>query len=224
MKPRIFSEIGPIEKVYVYSPGNEHNLVLPSDIQPYITKDENININKDFLLFDDIIDLKIAKKQHESFRDIINFYKTDSCIDLRNDFLSISENENILSKYPLINLMYPRDIAAIIGNQIYLTSSSSDVRKTENLLSENFFCNKPEFKESDYRPTYLIKLASDTYAKRLVAGRVDSKPVEVSWKIVSELDVLRHMNKKAHFKQVYQKSAALNFLQKEAEAQQFDDY
>jgi len=149
MKPRIFSEIGPIEKVYVYSPGNEHNLVLPSDIQPYITKDENININKDFLLFDDIIDLKIAKKQHESFRDIINFYKTDSCIDLRNDFLSISENENILSKYPLINLMYPRDIAAIIGNQIYLTSSSSDVRKTENLLSENFFCNKPEFKESE---------------------------------------------------------------------------
>ena len=57
-----------------------------------------------------------------------------------------------------------------------------------------------------------------------MAGRVDSKPVEVSWKIVSELDVLRHMNKKAHFKQVYQKSAALNFLQKEAEAQQFDDY
>ena len=149
MKPRIFSEIGPIEKVYVYSPGNEHNLVLPSDIHPYFIKDENININKDFLLFDDIIDLKIAKKQHETFRDIINFYKKDSCVDLRNDFLSISETKNIFSKYPLINLMYPRDIAAIIGNQIYLTSSSSDVRKTENLLSENFFCNKPEFKESE---------------------------------------------------------------------------
>ncbi|OUT40296.1 MAG: hypothetical protein CBB66_02865 [bacterium TMED6] len=149
MKPRIFSEIGPIEKVYVYSPGNEHNLVLPSDIHPYFIKDENININKDFLLFDDIIDLKIAKKQHETFRDIINFYKKDSCVDLRNDFLSISETKNIFSKYPLINLMYPRDIAAIIGNQIYLTSSSSDVRKTENLLSKNFFCNNPEFKESE---------------------------------------------------------------------------
>ena len=149
MKPRIFSEVGPIQKVYVYSPGNEHNLVLPSDIHPYFIKDENININKDFLLFDDIIDLKIAKKQHETFRDIINFYKKDSCVDLRNDFLSISETKNIFSKYPLINLMYPRDIAAIIGNQIYLTSSSSDVRKTENLLSENFFCNKPEFKESE---------------------------------------------------------------------------
>ena len=149
MKPRIFSEIGPIEKVYVYSPGNEHNLVLPSDIHPYFIKDENININKDFLLFDDIIDLKIAKKQHETFRDIINFYKKDSCVDLRNDFLSISETKNITSRYPLINLMYPRDIAAIIGNQIYLTSSSSDVRKTENLLSENFFCNNPEFKESE---------------------------------------------------------------------------
>ena len=149
MIPRIFSEIGPIEKVYVYSPGNEHNLVLPSDIHPYFIENENININKDFLLFDDIIDLKIAKKQHETFRDIINFYKKDSCVDLRNDFLSISETKNIFSKYPLINLMYPRDIAAIIGNQIYLTSSSSDVRKTENLLSENFFCNNPEFKESE---------------------------------------------------------------------------
>ena len=144
MKPEIFSEIGPIEKVYVYSPGEEHNLVLPSDIQPFLVQENNIVINKDFLLFDDIIDLKNARDQHETFMDIINFYNKDSCINIRKHFLAILENENISTNYPLINLMYPRDIAAIIGNQIYLTSSSSIVRKTENFLSESFFTNQPE--------------------------------------------------------------------------------
>ena len=36
MKPQIFSEIGPLEKVFVYSPGEEHNLVFPSDVQPFL--------------------------------------------------------------------------------------------------------------------------------------------------------------------------------------------
>ncbi len=145
MKPKIFSEIGPLEKVFVYSPGEEHNLVLPSDIQPFLYQNNQIKENENFLLFDDIIDLKLAKKQHEIFRDIINFYKENSCIDIRQDFLKISKNKNISSEFPLINLMYPRDIAAIIGNQIYLTSSSSIVRKTENLLSEIFFNNQPDY-------------------------------------------------------------------------------
>ena len=149
MKPSIFSEIGPLEKVFVYSPGEEHNLVLPSDIQPFLSKQGKIIENKNFLLFDDIIDLKIAKKQHQIFMEIINFYKEGSCVDVRESFLNISKNENISSEFPLINLMYPRDIAAIIGNQIYLTSSSSVVRKTENFLSESFFANKPDYKECE---------------------------------------------------------------------------
>ena len=149
MKPQIFSEIGPLEKVFVYSPGEEHNLVLPSDVQPFLYQDNQIKENKNFLLFDDIIDLKLAKKQHETFRDIINFYKEGSCIDIRKDFLKISKNENISSNFPLINLMYPRDIAAIIGKQIYLTSSSSIVRKTESFLSEIFFNNHPDYKECE---------------------------------------------------------------------------
>ena len=149
MKPEIFSEIGPLEQVFVYSPGEEHNLVLPLDVQPFLVKENQIVKNKEFLLFDDIVDLKIAKKQHQTFREIINFYKEGSCIDIRENFLNILESENISSKFPLINLMYPRDIAAIIGNQIYLTSSSSVVRKTENFLSESFFNNKSDYKECE---------------------------------------------------------------------------
>ena len=42
MKPEIFSEIGPLEKVFVYSPGEEHNLVSPLNIQPFILKDRSL--------------------------------------------------------------------------------------------------------------------------------------------------------------------------------------
>jgi len=62
---------------------------------------------------------------------------------------------------------------------------------TKNLLSEAdpktqriFREYKPAFKEAPYKATYEIKKASETYAKRLVAGRIDSKPVEVTWKVV----------------------------------------
>ena len=145
MKPSIFSEIGPLEKVFVYSPGEEHNLVLPSDIKPFVFEKDKIIENENFLLFDDIIDLKIAQKQHEIFMDIINFYKQDACIDIRKDLLNIAKEKDINSKFPLINLMYPRDIAAIIGESIFLTSSSSLVRRAENHLSESFFSDHPVY-------------------------------------------------------------------------------
>ena len=149
MKPKIFSEIGPIERVFVYSPGKEHNLVLPNDIQPFLEDNGSIYSNEDFLLFDDLMDLQIGKKQHEVFMDIINFYKEDSCINIRSDFQKVLDNENIKNDYPLINLMYPRDIAVIIGNQIYLTSSSNKVRKTENLITEIFFKNDSAYKDCE---------------------------------------------------------------------------
>tara|TARA_B100000029_G_scaffold516036_1_gene626260 strand:+ start:2797 stop:3933 length:1137 start_codon:yes stop_codon:yes gene_type:complete len=147
MKPQIFSEIAPLEKVFVYSPGDEHNLVLPSDIQPFFSKNNQIIENEEFLLFDDIIDLKLAKKQHQIFRDIINFYKEDSCIDLRLDLMEISQKINIKNQYPLINLMYTRDIAVIVGKSILLTKSSSIVRSEENILADYLFKNHPLFKD-----------------------------------------------------------------------------
>ena len=147
MKPQIFSEIGPLEKVFVHSPGEEHNLVLPSDVQPFLYQDSQIKENKNFLLFDDIIDLKLAKKQHEIFREIINFYKKDSCIDIRLDLEEIAKKTNIKNQYPLINLMYSRDIAVIIGNSILLTKSNTLVRSEENILSDYLFKNHSLFKD-----------------------------------------------------------------------------
>ena len=115
----------------------------------------------------------------------------------------------------------PRSYEATKQEEKYATQLLKDCN--DRRLKRIFRNYKPQFTGSTYRPTYLIKLASDIYAKRLVAERTDSKPVEVSWKVYSELDVIRHMNKKPHFKQVYQKSTATNFLRKEVERQCFED-
>ena len=140
MKPEIFSEIGPIEKVIVHAPGDEHNRVLPVHIQPYIEDQDKITKNKDFLLFDDIIDIKLAKEQHQTFKDIINFYRPGSCIELSSLFEDKQHFNDLLNdSYPLINLMYTRDIAAIIGNNIFLTCSHSTVRRKESELAEDLF-------------------------------------------------------------------------------------
>ncbi len=149
MKPNIHSEIGPLNKVFVFSPGDEHNDVLPINIQPYIKNNKKIVENQDFLLFDDIVNLKSAKTQHETFFDIINFYNRDSCYDLRADFLEIIDDLNIKIDYPIINLMYPRDISAIIGKLVLLTKSSSYVRSIENKITKHFFLNNKFFKDSE---------------------------------------------------------------------------
>jgi len=140
MKPEIFSEIGPIEKVIVHAPGDEHNRVLPIHIQPYIEDQDKITKNKKFLLFDDILDIKLAKEQHQTFKDIINLYKPNSCIELSLLFDDKQHFDNVLKdNFPLINLMYTRDIAAIIGNNIFLTYSHSTVRRKESELAEVLF-------------------------------------------------------------------------------------
>ena len=145
MKPEIFSEIGPIEKVIVHAPGDEHNHVLPIHIQPYIEDQNKIIKNKNFLLFDDIVDINLAKKQHQTFKDIINFYRPNSCIEISSLFDNKQHFNDLLEDdFPLINLMYTRDIAAIIGNNIFLTSSHSVVRRKENELAEYLF-NTPIF-------------------------------------------------------------------------------
>ena len=140
MKPEIFSEIGPIEKVIVHAPGDEHNRVLPIHVQPYIKNQDKITENEDFLLFDDIVDIKLAKKQHETFKDIINFYRPNSCIEISSLYKDKQYFDNLLKdSFPLINLMYTRDIAAIIGNNIFLTCSHSIVRRKESELAEDLF-------------------------------------------------------------------------------------
>ena len=115
----------------------------------------------------------------------------------------------------------PRDYDATQQEEKYATNllKECDDRRIKRIF-KNY---KPEFKESDYRPTYLIKLASDVYAKRLVAGRIDSKPIEVSWKIHTEENAVKFANRKTNLKNILKTSSATNFLIKETEDSQFAD-
>ena len=74
----------------------------------------------------------------------------------------------------------PRSYEETKQEEKYATNLLKDCN--DRRLKRIFRNYKPQFTGSTYRPTYLIKLASDVYAKRLVAERTDSKPVEVSWK------------------------------------------
>ena len=38
---------------------------------------------------DDIVDINLSKKQHQTFKDIINFYRSDSCIELNPQFFKL---------------------------------------------------------------------------------------------------------------------------------------
>ena len=72
-------------------------------------------------IFDDIIDIKLAKAQHQTFKDIINFYRPNSCIEISSLYEDKDSFDNLLEdRFPPINLMYTRDIATIIGNNIFL--------------------------------------------------------------------------------------------------------
>jgi len=115
----------------------------------------------------------------------------------------------------------PRSFEATQKEEKY---ASTLIKESGDKRIKRIFKNyKPEFKESTYRPTYLIKLASDVYAKRLVAGRIDSKPIEVSWKIHTEENAVKFANRKTNLKNILKTSSATNFLIKETEDSQFAD-
>ena len=77
----------------------------------------------------------------------------------------------------------PRSYDAMQQEELYAKKllKESDDRNTKRIFREY----KPEFLEADYRPTYLIKQASDVYARQVVAQRTNSKPAEVALKAVN---------------------------------------
>jgi hypothetical protein len=75
----------------------------------------------------------------------------------------------------------PRSSEAFEMEEKYTKTLLSEADpKTQRIFREY----KPTFNDAPYKATHEIKKASETYAKRLVAGRIDSKPVEVTWKVV----------------------------------------
>ena len=84
----VLSEVNPLRCVITHSPGREHEYITPNNLKEFINTANGIIDNPDFLLFDDIIDVQTAQKEHESLYNILHHFTNGNCIEF-TDILEI---------------------------------------------------------------------------------------------------------------------------------------
>ena len=172
---RVTSEVGRLRSVVCHAPGPELATVTPGNREDY--------------LFDDILDLELARQEHYVFTSILSrFTSVLEVADLLREALAVPEgrdellgaagdaireraegvpvdevvslfiegeehtggalahlvNESGYSLPPLPNLLFTRDSAAVVGEQVVIASMRHDVRWTEELLARVLFRHHPE--------------------------------------------------------------------------------
>ena len=192
----IRSEINQLNSVLVHTPGIEHSYLTPNNTFPYIKENDEIISNKNFLLFDDLIDLKKARSEHQQLKSILLKQTNGNCIEFSdlltdvlnnvdvkkqiiNDCIELeivssgnpfskekiqtlekmipgdltkvlisgrdSSTSTIYFKFPLVNLIFTRDIAVVIGSLIIVTWANKVVRNRENILAKYVFMYHEKF-------------------------------------------------------------------------------
>ena len=100
MQLNIKSEINPIRLVITHKPGNEHEHMTPSSLkEKMINANGNLIPNPDYLLFDDLIYLDKALKEHNELYDILHYYTDGNCyefIDLLEIIIQDNKIKNLL--------------------------------------------------------------------------------------------------------------------------------
>ncbi len=139
----IKSEISKISKVIVHKPGWSHDNMHPNHIQEYLG---NSKENPNYLLFDDLIDTKLATIEHEKFTNIIKLFTgQDGCVDLVHDIAFNLKLDGKIFKKILPNMIFTRDLGVVIGSKILIPWAAKQVRNTENefagLVFNEYFKN-----------------------------------------------------------------------------------
>ena len=130
---------------------NEHHQL--SKVLSFFTEPDNTIEFTDLLheiLKNDFIKQKLIKECSElefsSYNDNLNTKKFNELVNMTTDDLihvlltgSDLENQKTYFNYPIPNLIFTRDIAAVIGNTILLTWGRRRVRKRENILAKFVF-------------------------------------------------------------------------------------
>jgi len=101
MNLNIRSEISPLKFVITHRPGKEHEYVTPSHLVEKIEKNHKIIDNPEYLLFDDIMYVKNAIKEHNSLYNVLHYFTDGNCyefIDLLLEVLEITNVKNDLIK------------------------------------------------------------------------------------------------------------------------------
>jgi len=126
MSNQIFSEVNPVKFIIVHKPGKEHTFITPKNISEKIEINGKSNDNPDFLLFDDIIQIKKAQNEHNQFVKILNHFtngNTYDFIDLLNDIIKDNSiKENLLKE--------------CIENELKTYDNSINIKDFENINSQ----------------------------------------------------------------------------------------
>ena len=91
MQSSIRSEIDPIRLVITHKPGNEHQYITPDNLKEEINSNTGLISNPNYLLFDDLIYVEKAAKEHKELYDILHYFTDGNCyefIDLLNIVIS----------------------------------------------------------------------------------------------------------------------------------------
>ena len=87
MNNSIRSEINPLRLVITHRPGDEHEFITPQNLKEEIQTETGPTANPDYLLFDDLIYVENAIKEHNALYDILHHFTDGNCyefIDLLN--------------------------------------------------------------------------------------------------------------------------------------------
>ena len=142
MKKNLVNEHDLLDCVIVHRPGSEHLEMTPKNLD---SSDE-----KNYLLFDDIIDIRIAQQEHDCFTNIIKkFTGSDKCLELNSLLNDVSKDFNGDLKHSLPNIMFTRDLGVSIGNSMIITWASNNVRNPENIIAKHIIENHELFSECD---------------------------------------------------------------------------
>ena len=123
MNHKIFSESNPLRFVIIHKPGKEHSFITPDNISEKIEINGKLKDNPNFLLFDDLIQIKKAVKEHEEFSKILHNY-TDGNTYQFSDLL----------KYTLRNESSKKNlIERCINNEFKTYNNQINLKKIQNL-------------------------------------------------------------------------------------------
>ena len=78
----IYSEISPLNKDFLHSPGDEHLYVTPDNLNEWDIYNNKLINNSKYLLFDDLIQLDRAKQEHKLISDVIKYFiGNENCLE-----------------------------------------------------------------------------------------------------------------------------------------------
>ena len=144
MKKNLVNEYSFLNCVIVHRPGSEHLKMIPENLNP--------EDKENYLLFDDILDLNIAQKEHDCFTSVIEKFTGPDrygCIELLHLLkdLDIQLNHNSKCIGVLPNIMFTRDLGVSIGNSMIITWASNKVRNPENIIAKYIIKNHKLFSD-----------------------------------------------------------------------------